>query len=113
MAACYNGRMGLGMTIVAPIILAASVTSSDWVAASHPHVIRDAHDAIETASIQWKARYPQSGARNDLWQQEFTAKLTGDVWVIRQKMTAPDNPQGTVIRLDAKDGHIVSAEIID
>ena len=99
---------------LAQVLFAANaVVSFGAIPNAHPHIIRDGRDAIATAATEWKAQYPESGAEIQLWQKENTATLKGGVWTIRQIMDTPDDPRGTTIYLDANDGHIISAKIVD
>lgn len=96
--------------IIAAIMASASLGSMP---AYHPHAVTSAKDAISTARAAWFQRYPQSGVDKEDWQKEFRAIREGNVWFIRQIMATPGDKRGTYIYLDAKDGHIVSASIVD
>jgi hypothetical protein len=98
-----------------PVIVAAVMASASLgsMPAYHRHAIATAQDAISTARAVWFQRFPQSGVDKEDWQKEFRATREGNVWFIRQIMATPNDNRGTYIYLDAKDGHIISANIVD
>jgi hypothetical protein len=68
----------------------------------HPHSIRDARDAKETARQIWLSQYPTSWAMyRDKWDKAFSVKHKGRLWVLREP--------GLTISVDEMDGHIAAA----
>ena len=96
------------------IVLAAAVASLGGFPNPNPHAIRDAKDAIATAQAILSSQFPQSGVEKEDWQRIFTATLNNGVWLIKEESpTNSGGVRGTYINLDAKDGHIISAKIVD
>jgi hypothetical protein len=88
-------------------LLAAAVGVAAGFPNPNPHAVRDAQDAIATARADWQAQYPLTNGNGATWERAFSATLSGKVWTIRQRAVTAHPP--TTIRLDATDGHIISA----
>jgi hypothetical protein len=101
---------------VAQAVLAAVVAAAGTfeIPNASPHAIRDANDAIATAWIEWKQQFPDRDIESALvWETECSARLHGKVWTVKKRSSAPDDPRGITIYLDAGDGHIISAKVVD
>ena len=96
--------------------LAAMATCLAVFANPHPHVIRDAPDAISTAYADWSSTY--AGAHSDrefsMWKSNYGARQEGGVWILSPYPRGARYPgQGTHIRLDGKTGCMVSEVSFD
>ena len=96
------------MAQIAALILAAGVAGTSC---AHPHAVRDAENAIMTARVNFGGANPVS---QGLWSQDFSAKQSGNIWIVKQHNVSPGHGyRGTIIRLDAATGCIVWWTSID
>ncbi len=79
----------------------------------HPHVLLDSQDAIATACDDWTAKYPDQQGICEDWKELYSAKLVDGVWVLTPSVPGGHPGQGTFIKVDAKNGNIVSVVSID
>ena|SRR5665213_22605 len=94
-------------------VLSASASRGGY-AAVHPHVIKNATDAIATACETMRAHTPPKYVQyHKTCEKEFLATTGGRFWALRQIMATPNDPRGMRIILDARDGHTISSVAMD
>lgn len=96
------------ISLLIAAVLSASASRGGYPAV-HPHIIRDATDAVLTACENMRANTPPAYVQyHKDCEKEFRARRVGNIWFIRQIMATADDPRGTFIQLDARDGHTIS-----
>lgn len=109
-------QMGAALGLFYTVGLVSSVNASPACFSQHlgTTLVKSADDAIKIAFAEWHAANSEFKVDNEHnWAEGFSATLHGCVWEVAEKPTPPHKYSTFVLKVDARDGKFLGAEISD